>query len=435
MYYYFKDNEAIIQSSSLRFRKINTPQKEFAGEILSELIYFDYEKLYEECRKNENESKPLFYIQVPMENVCEETKNIINQLLLTNSGFRRRDKSYVVDRIKEVTKHIEKIICSDDFENITSNFVEFYFNKVFSIKLTRQEMFFDNYAKSAIAPVLYKYNNDYEQFSKLAYYRIRHRTTDDDGTSCINKYLERLDMTKLHRQIAKKVFAHNSFSISPDIIINKSSDFNLTENELFEYIKLTYEYENANIYVVNNLPEFLVALFVDCIDNKIELKQCEHCGKIYHKTGRRKYCSKKCKNEVKKEYENERICIYKTESGEEIKLNYNTILKNFENKVGRVIDHTENEDLKKALKDFQRNFRCEIGTLKDLLKASQENKDIIQNGLSELVYRISKLYNKRNSLLNECEKAIEDGNPICIKKPVLTEDYKVIIEEFIISIS
>lgn len=422
MYYYFTDNTAYVQNNDLKFRECNAEKMVSPGKILTELIYFDYKKLHEEY-KSLDLKHPAFK-QLPIKDVSKETKSILRQLLLTDCGFRKRENSGRVDEIIKMTEHIKRIILSNEYSNYDSKYIEFYFENIFDIRLNRMGMFFDNFAMSAIAPVLYKYENNYERFSKIVYNKIRNKNNDD---SYISEYLESLNMQDLHYQIAEKIFKCNPFSAYPKNIIKSNSHTDLTEEELWEYINLCVEYYSDNICVVKNIPEFLVALLVDCVDNKIVFKQCECCGKIYYKTGRRKYCTDKCKKESKKQYESKRVCTYKTESGEEVILNYNSVLQTFEGKIKRVINKMKDEKIEEdeiitQLDALRKQYRPIIGNLiVDLQKAEKEGKETetetIQNAINTLIYEVSMFYKKRNSLYNEFEKGFESGEPICIKVP------------------
>lgn len=438
MYYFFNDNQAVFNTSRPQYRLINKSQSESAVKVFLELLNLDYEKLYEDFKNTDakvsdqhNIKLDYYNNKIDDLNACEQTKLILKQLII-QGYIIRKEKSNMHKIINETIKHIKKIIALDDFSQVKEEYILFYFDNVLAINLKRQAVFFDSFANSAIAPVLFKYESNYDRFAKNTHVlhsnnvRYGKKHSQKDYSEIINKYLDSLGMTEMHRNMAKKLFEDNPFSLYPTYVI-KNNNVNFSEDEMLEYIKLLFEYHNNDAYLVVSLPELLVALFSDCIKHNIRIGICQYCGNVFQKNGRQKYCNG-CKSLVKKEQEKKRIYRYNGKS-----LKYNNILKNYEKKVANVIYN---------IKKMEIDDKIKKRIVNELKKNSmhyyyQKNKEASQNEIifGELLYNISNLYTVRNSLLNLCKNAIENEEEIKIKRYKIDgnkDEAKIIEDDLVI---
>ncbi|MCD7872656.1 MAG: hypothetical protein LUG21_05055, partial [Clostridiales bacterium] len=81
MYYYVDKKSEIIQTYNLRYRKNIKPQENPLGKILSELINFDYDRLFEYYNSLDYKEKWKL-TNIKINGVCKETENVLQQLLL-----------------------------------------------------------------------------------------------------------------------------------------------------------------------------------------------------------------------------------------------------------------------------------------------------------------------------------------------------------------
>lgn len=440
MYYYIENKTEYIQSDNLCFKEIHIPQQQPLGKILSEIINLDYsvpnQKTYNESRKRK---------YVDIDNVCKETEILYNFLFAMN--FRPLNTNQV-DTINEIINEIKYIIQRDDFNELSPSFIFYYLVNKFNVQISTSNMFIDSFANSASAPVLSKYMKDDRDtqilISKIFHQYFNHKL--DDRKLLLDELLNQLKlrgMKDIHYKICKKIFSNNPFTLYPNTINDHPDKYGLTKDEAFEYQKLTYEYNNGNIYKVINLQSFIILSFAFCCKNDIKPARCEYCGNLYFKHGKSKYCCEGCLKAAKSQQKSNRNYTYIDSAGEEHTINYDDILRNFEGKVSKVIKYVSKTDeitsdssrkiIESRLSSYKLMYRNERNNIEDKIAQSnnQNEKDAYYETVAELLYKVENLYTERNSLKNAVKDSIEQNKNIILKYPKLN-GYDVVDDDFVI---
>lgn len=460
MYYYVEDGKEFIQSDNRQFPELHTAQSQPIGKILNEIINIDFDELCKNIDISNNNR-----IKVPTEkngtrrknykiqninNVTPETNAVVNVLFVLNFRHSKFDKSddtyYQSNLIKGLINELKSIVHREDFNESSLDFISYYLG---INNIETQNKVPEKYAHTAFAPILSKYlNNDYYEFERsLDGIFIKSYKSNINGKELlVNRLLKQLNnqgITGFHYEIFKKIISKCSILSKPSGVIDHPDFYKLNNEELFEYHKLYYEYTHGNTFKIWRLEQFIKLSFINCCKYNITPRICKQCGDLFFSKSNKLYCSDYCLKNAKKEQEKARVYSLPLPNGEIITLNYNTILKNYENKIKRLTEYIQKENLTKdnkkiivnKLKVLKSKYSILRIELEEKMKKTEnpEEKSKIETCLANLFYKIKNFYNKRNSLLNTYQNAVYTESDIHIEIPEVDYNYNVSTIDFIIT--
>lgn len=423
MYYYVENKKEFIQSNNTRFEQIHIARSQQIGNILSELINLDYNKLSESIINSikRNSTKNGINVSISaiyqnIDGVCPETEIIVNLLFVMNFHPSSNGKYHQIENINEIINEIKYLVQRDDFNELSPSFVFYYLVNKFNVRIDTSKKFIDSFSHISLAPVLSKYICDDSDVQTMVcsflldYHRTKIADRNDLTEKMLNE-LKKIGMTNCHYEICKKIIAKHPYGANPLTYKLNIAEYGFTKDEAFEYQKLTYEYELGNIYKLNNLSQFIILSFTNCCANNIMITKCEHCGNIYFKHGKKKYCCEGCAKAAKKIYQNNKIYTYTSPTNEEITVSYNNVLRNFEKKVDKVIkyinndnieelkhlQHEERESLTKGLERYKfkyREYRNELTKYAEEISDETQKKNF-KNEIALLFVEISNIYKEK----------------------------------------
>lgn len=459
MYYYVEDGKEFIQSDNRHFPELRNAQSQPIGKILNEIINIDFDELCKniDISTHNNLKVPTgkygtyrrnYKIQ-NINNITPETNAVVNVLFVLNFRYSKFDKSddtyYQSNLIKSLIDEIKDIVQREDFNELSLDFISYYLG-INNIEI--QNKVPEKYAHAAFAPILAKYlDNDYYEIEKAldCIFIKFYRSNLNEKEILVNEILKQLKyrgITTIDYEIFRKVISKCSLLSKPPEIIDCANLYELDAEELFEYQKLCYEYNQGRTFKLLNLLQFIKLSFVNCCEYNITPRICKQCGNLFFSKSNKLYCSDSCLKKAKKEQEKARVYSLRLPNGEVIALNYNTVLKNYENKIKRLTEHIQNESLTKEskkiiinkLKLLQNKYSILRIELEEKMKKAEnpKEKNKIESCLANLFYNLSNFYNKRNSLLNTYQNAVDTESDIHIKIPEVDCDYNVSIIDFII---
>lgn len=433
MYLYnTKSNQEFFQNSiytNLMYKSFSAP----LGKTLSELINFDYSKLTTIFTKSINgmdhTSTPTI-ISDMYRNISRETKWLIEDLYVPLVVSKKCDGIEYIFELNHLLKEIKTLMQLDICKSKNIDFIKFYFQGFIKTKKLNKEMV-----------ERMTYLNDSIDFNNNLLF-VKHKIKDGD----LQDYITSLNIEN-ENDIPDGDVLFNGLidyinSAHKNNVIKKHTNtvYNI---ELLKYLKKRLKYEYNKAVDINSLSQLILISFINCCANNIKPARCEHCGNLYFKHGKSKYCCEDCLKVAKVMQKFNRNYTYIDSTGEKYLLNYDDILRNFESKVDKVIkyvketnDLTDDKSRKiiiNKLNDYKFAYRNERNNIKkEIAKSNNQNeKEQYYNIIAELLYEVKNLYNKRNSLKNAVKDSIEQSKYITLKFPKLC-NCKIVNDVFII---